>query len=487
MVYGHTPVPEAEWLNRTINVDTGCVFGGKLTALRYPELELVSIEAARTYSEPVKPLVPRPPSGRTAQQEHDDLLDMEDVSGERIISTRLRPNIKIRAENAVAALEAMSRFAVDPRWLIYLPPTMSPSETSRRPGLLEHPDEAFSYYRQQGVEQVVCQEKHMGSRAIVVVCRDAEAVRGRFGLDGGDSGSVGICYTRTGRRFFDRGELEAELLDRVRKAADGAGLWDELETSWLCLDCELMPWSVKAQELLKRQYAAVGAAAMAASAEAIAVLEQAAARGAEVGELLDRERGRRDRVRRFRDAYRHYCWPVAALTDLKLAPFHLLASEGAVHFDKDHRWHMETLRRLCAADEELLLATSHRVVELADEGSRSAAEDWWQERTSRGGEGMVVKPYDFVARGKRGILQPALKCRGREYLRIIYGPEYTAAGNLERLRKRGLSRKRSLAIRELALGLEALERFVRREPLRRVHECVFGVLALESEPVDPRL
>lgn len=100
---------------------------------------------------------------------------------------------------------------------------------------------------------------------------------------------------------------------------------------------------------------------------------------------------------------------------------------------------------------------------------------------------MVVKPADFIAKGRRGIVQPAVKCRGREYLRIIYGPDYTAPEHLDRLRSRGLGAKRSLALREFALGIEALERFVRQEPLRRVHECVFGVLALESEPVDPRL
>jgi len=100
---------------------------------------------------------------------------------------------------------------------------------------------------------------------------------------------------------------------------------------------------------------------------------------------------------------------------------------------------------------------------------------------------MVVKPLAFVARGRRGLLQPAVKCRGPEYLRIIYGPEYDAPANLERLRSRGLSAKRSLALREFALGIEGLERFVRGEPLRRVHECVFAVLGLESEPVDPRL
>ena len=100
---------------------------------------------------------------------------------------------------------------------------------------------------------------------------------------------------------------------------------------------------------------------------------------------------------------------------------------------------------------------------------------------------MVVKPLDFVAKGKRGLLQPAVKCRGREYLRIIYGPEYTAPEHLGRLRQRHVGKKRSLALREFALGIEALDRFVRREPLRHVHECVFGILALESEPVDPRL
>ncbi|MBW8726910.1 MAG: hypothetical protein JF625_17410 [Inquilinus limosus] len=107
--------------------------------------------------------------------------------------------------------------------------------------------------------------------------------------------------------------------------------------------------------------------------------------------------------------------------------------------------------------------------------------------TAAGGEGMVVKPRDFTARGPKGLVQPAVKVRGREYLRIIYGPEYDLPENLVRLRERKLGGKRNLALREFALGHEALRRFVAREPLRRVHECVFGVLALESEPIDPRL
>ncbi len=490
VVYGHTPVPEPEWLNRTICIDTGCVFGGRLTALRYPERELVSVPATATYYQPAKPFLPPEAQAPalTAQQVHDDLLDMEDVSGKRIIKTRLGGNVTIREENATAALELMSRFAVDPKWIIYLPPTMSPSETTTQPGLLEHPAEAFAYFRGQGVPKVVCEEKHMGSRAVVVVCRDEEAARKRFGVaDGG----TGICFTRTGRRFFSESALESGLLARVRVAFDATDLWRKLETDWACLDCELMPWSVKAQELLRSQYAAVGSAATPAFAAAMSALATAAERGGDVAagvsRLLERTRERADAIRRYVEAYRRYCWEVTSLSDLKLAPFHLMATEGRVHVDRDHAWHMALIADLCAADEGLLRATPWRTVDLTDAASESEAIAWWKGLTGGGGEGMVVKPLAFIAPGSRGLVQPAVKCRGAEYLRIIYGPEYLAPENLERLRARGLSAKRGLALREFALGVEALERFVRREPLRRVHECVFGVLALESEPVDPRL
>jgi protein phosphatase len=486
VVYGHTPVPRPEWLNGTINIDTGCAFGGALTALRYPERELVSVLAAREYAVPARPFLPveEPAARLSAQQEQDELLDVEDVLGKRLVATRLHGNLTIREENASAALEVMSRFAANPKWLIYLPPTMSPSETAQQPGLLEHPAEAFAYYRREGVESVICEEKHMGSRAVVVVCRDEDAARRRFGVAGEGRG---IVYTRTGRRFFDDAALEAELLAVLSTALESAGLWDELATDWVCLDGELLPWSAKAQELLRQQYAAVGAAATMALEATVGALREAAAWNDDAAPLLARHEERAAMVGAYVDAYRRYCWPVESLADLKLAPFHLLASEGAVHVERDHVWHMETLARLCHAAPQLLLATPYRVVSLDDRQAETEDVRWWEELTGRGGEGMVVKPLTFIARGRRGLVQPAVKCRGREYLRIIYGPEYTAPEHLERLRTRALGAKRSLALREFALGIEALERFVRYEPLRRVHECVFGVLALESEPVDPRL
>lgn len=489
VVYGHTPVPEPEWLNRTVNVDTGCVFGGRLTALRHPENAFVSIPAKATYCEPARPFLAAdqqaPPL--SAQQLYDDVLDAEDVLGKRIISTRLRGNVTVREENATAALEVMSRFAADPKWLIYLPPTMSPAETTREAGLLEHPAEAFAYYRSQGCPHVVCEEKHMGSRAVVIASQDEEAARKRFGVVGGETG---IVYTRTGRRFFNEPGLERKFLERFRAALGSSGFWETFDTSWAVFDCELMPWSAKAAELLRKQYAAVGAAGRAALPQVVTALEQAASRCAGTEQLeqaLSAYRGRSANVDKFVTAYRQYCWTVASLEDLKLAPFHLLASEGRVHVNQPHVWHMDTLAAVCAADPQLLLATPYRVVDVTDPSSIAEGIRWWTELTERGGEGMVVKPHEFVFQGAQGLAQPAVKCRGREYLRIIYGPDYSEPDNLARLRSRGLGHKRSLALREFALGIEGLERFVRREPLRRVHECAFGVLALESEGVDPRL
>jgi protein phosphatase len=485
VVHGHTPVAEPEWLNRTINIDTGCVFGGRLTALRYPERETVSVPAHSTYYEPARPLVPdeEKAPGLTAQQALDDILDLEDVTGKRFISTRLHRDVTIREENAAAALEVMSRFAVNPRWLIYLPPTMSPSETSSLPDLLEHPREAFAYFQREGVPRVVCEEKHMGSRAVIVLCRDEQAALRRFGIEGE---GIGTVYTRTGRAFFDPA-LQAAFLERAATAMERAGLWERLETDWVVLDTEIMPWSAKAQDLLKGQYAPAGAAGRAALGEALTLLDQAAGRGLDTATIQSDLDRRREAVVCYIEAYGRYCWPVTSIDDLRVAPFHILAGETGVQTDRDHLWHLSIAAALHDADERLFVATRYLAVNLTDAASMESGIAWWEGLTESGGEGMVVKPLEFIVRGKKGLVQPALKCRGREYLRIIYGPEYTFPDHLDRLRRRNVGTKRSLAAREFALGVEGLERFVRKEPLRRVHECAFGVLALESEPVDPRL
>jgi protein phosphatase len=481
VVYGHTPVPEPEWINNTICVDTGCVFGGSLTALRYPERELVSVRAKATYYEPAKPFLDEPaaPTGGTRP---DEQLDIEDVLGKRGIQTRLMGRLTIPEGNAAAALEVMSRFAVDPRWLLYLPPTMAPSATSAREGLLEHPDEAFNEYRREGVPQVICEEKHMGSRAVILVCRDASVASERFRIEGD-----GHVLTRTGRSFFSADGMEAAFLAGMRSAIEETGLWDELDAGWVLLDAEITPWSLKAEELLRTQYAAVGAAASAALDARVATASRAVERGIDVDDVLARARTQRTDVDGFIAAYRRYCWRVIGLDDVRVAPFQVLAAGSAVLLEREHPWHMGVAERLAAAAPGFVQPTRNLVVDVTDPEQTAAAVAWWEALTANGGEGMVVKPVTPVVRGTRGPVQPGIKVRGREYLRIIYGPDYTTPEHLHRLRQRGLGRKRSLAAREFALGVEAVERVARGEPLHRVHECVFGVLALESEPVDPRL
>lgn len=481
VVHGHTPVVESNWVNGTLCIDTGCCFGGKLTALRYPEMDLVSVPALRTYYEPIRPIGAPPVA---TGEVHVRQLNLADVMGKQVIDTRDLGAVIVREENAAGALEVMSRYAVDPRWLIHLPPTMSPPETSQQEGWLERPEEALAYYSTKGVASVVLEEKHMGSRALMMLARTNEVAERRFGIA---DGSRGIIVTRTGRRFFNDADLEAAALHRLDEAMVGSGLWDELATDWVLWDAEIMPWSMKAGALVHDQYAPVGAAAIAGLGALDAALAAARARGVPVDDLAAATTDRLSDARRYRDAYNRYVAPFGGIADLRIAPFHLLATEGAVHADQDNLWHMTQAHRLAAVDPALLVATRYRQVDLGDPQQIADAVTWWEELTAAGGEGMVVKPLSFIARGKKGLLQPAIKCRGREYLRIIYGPDYDRPENLDRLKKRGLGQKRAMAIREFALGLEALRRFVEHAPLTRVHQCVFGVLAMETEPVDPRL
>jgi len=491
VVYGHIPSPEAQVLNNTACIDTGCVFGGSLSAYRYPEKEIVQVKAKQIYYASVKPFLDKTSA-------NDDMLNIDDVLGQKFLNTRLRRSIKINAENSCAALELMSRFAADPHWLIYLPPTMSPCETSALDGFLEYPTEAFDYYKTHGIGKVVCEQKHMGSRAVIVLCKDRETAAKRFGVS---DNSFGIIYTRTGRHFFDDTETENTILTRLQNVLSASFFWKDFDTGWVCIDAELMPWSAKAQALLKEQYAPVGRAgrnglAMAANAirnaakalgEKRTDAELDGEESVDLNQLLEKYTKREEALSLYTDSYRRYCWEVNSIDDYRIAPFHILATEGKTWNTENHISHMEYIAKYMTGTDPVFIATNHLVVDLLDENSVAAGVKWWEELTGSGGEGMVVKPFDFIAAKGAEILQPAVKCRGCEYLRIIYGPEYLLKGNLERLKKRSLGKKRNLALNEFALGMESLERFTKNEPLYRVHECVFGVLALESEPVDPRL
>ncbi|MDE6657010.1 MAG: polynucleotide kinase-phosphatase, partial [Oscillospiraceae bacterium] len=478
IIYGHVAQKEVQALNGTYCIDTGCVFGGKLTAYRYPEREFVSVNALQVYCESVKPL--------ESKQDDilDDMLKFNDYQGKLYLQTDFIANILIQENQLVAALEVMSRFAADPHWLIYLPPTMSPCATSNLDDYLEYPLEAFDYYQKKGVKNLICEQKHMGSRAVIIICRNADVAKNRFGIS---DGTRGIIYTRTGRRFFDKLEIEIELLNRLDDVLNKTNFWEDFATDWVCLDTELMPWSEKAQSLLKNQYAPVGNAGKQALASVLEVLEQVKNRTGQGAELIKQHQEKYHAIEKYNNAYREYCWKVETIQDFRIAPFHILAVEGNVFSEQTHRWHMEQIKKYMTGIDNIFMATPYLYVDLQDNSSIEHAVAWWLDLTSHGGEGMVVKPEYFVSKRESELLQPAVKCRGREYLRIIYGAEYLNPEYLARLKKRSLNKKRSLALKEFSLGMEALHRFVNKEPLYKVHECVFGVLAFESEPVDPRL
>ena len=492
VVYGHVAGRKARMLNNTCCIDTGCVFGGKLTAYRYPERELVSVDAKERYYEPIKPL------DEESDKDMGDMLTVGDFNRKLHITTELMPAIDIHENNAAAALEIMSRYAADPHWLIYLPPTMSPCETSGLDGYLEHPLQAFDYYKNNGIRHVVCEKKHMGSRAVIVLCRTPDAAKARFGID---DGTRGIIYTRTGRRFFEDLQTEQILLDRLDAVLTKTRFWEDFETDWVCIDAELMHWSEKAQGLIRSQYEPTGNAGMNSLTEAVETLKRACERkniAFDVSEItsgqnvdpqsiLARYQAKREDMERYIRAYREYCWTVKSADDFRIAPFHLLACEGRVFSEEKHVWHMETIRKYMTGVDPVFMETPYIFLDTEDADSVARGVDWWLRLTESGGEGMVVKPETFTAKQGERLLQPAVKCRGREYLRIIYGAEYLEPDHLTRLKVRSLSRKRALALKEFALGMESLKRFVQRQPLYRVHECVFGVLASESEPVDPRL
>lgn len=480
VVFGHTPMAEAEWLNHTMCIDTGCVFGGKLTALRWPERETVSVPAKRQYAVPAKPL----DAGQslTAQQDHDKLLYFDDYATKMRIETRFKSTIQIPEENSLAALEVMSRFAVDPRWLIYLPPTMAACPTATEGPFLERPEQAMDHYASRGVTDLVVEEKHMGSRALLVVTQSADAAKARFGVE---DGKTGVIFTRTGRPFFKDEQMEAAVVERVSAAMSASGLWKQFGSDWVLLDAELMPWSAKAQDLLKRQYLPTVSAAEQSAAALLGALGSKA-ESEELEQLRAKAEVRLSNARLMSKTIDGYCWDADNIDDYRVAPFHILASEGSVHVDQPHTWHMETIQGLAKSD-PILQPTGWKRIDLSDMKQRETVAEWWLAHTAQGGEGLVFKPNAFIVRGEKGLIQPAMKVRGRDYLRIIYGPDYDLPENIERLRQRGLGRKFSLAEREFKLGFEALHRFVEGMPLSKVHECALAVLALESEPVDPRL
>lgn len=471
ILWGHDPKPQPLQINHTLNIDQGVVFGGRLTAIRYPEMDLVSVKAKQDYANvPDNPLREWE-SKRLAPPNIRKFIDGFAVSTEQ------NRHIAIAADGVKSALDDLSHFTVPIEEIPYIPPTMSPTpKPSRLVGYLEHPLEAFEYYQANGINKMVVEKKHMGSRGILFLFKNKQVAKEYVGRE-----TLGTIYTRTGRPFFqkDLGERILEMLNR-----DLSWYFEKYNTNFVLLDAEILPWNLKAKDLILNQYAHVGEMALLDRKKIKQMLEKAIENGKDVTEWIQETKVELVEAEIFNEVYQNYCWETEGIEGIQIAPFHTLAHSNQSFFDQPHVWHMEKNREFSRLS-SLFIETEYLVV--GDEASMEAAIKWWEEMTENGHEGFVVKPENFVARHKGKLLQPAIKVRGRKYLHIIYGIDYLKPENLVRLKQRNAGKKQRNALKEFCLGLEAVQRFVERESLERVHECVLGVLALEAEPIDPRL
>lgn len=470
IIWGHDPKPQPLVINNTINIDQGVVFGGKLTALRYPETEFVSVKAAKDYSgDTDNPLI-------EWEKKRFDPPNIERFINGFEVQTDCLGVIKVQQNNVKAAIDTVSHYTVPIEQLVYIPPTMSPTpDVSALPDYLEHPREAINYYRNHGIEKMVAQKKHMGSRAILLLFKSREAAEKAVG-----SSIEGVIYTRSGRRFFDQ-ETESKVVGKLVHELFEKNYFEKHSTDYVLLDAEIMPWNLKAKELIRSQYAHVSENAI---LDRSCLLKKMSDSDIDVNGWLSEYEAKLMNAKVFKEVFQKYCWNIDGLEEIQIAPFHVLAHSGETFFDKPHTWHMEMNRKFSEGS-SLFVETESKVIENTEDEAEVIA--WWEQMTEDGHEGIVIKPEDFIPRYKGRLIQPAIKVRGRKYLNIIYGMDYLHPENIARLKKRNTGKKQKNALKEFALGLEGIKRFVERDSMERVHECVLAVLAMESDPVDPRL
>lgn len=473
IVWGHDPKPKPLIMNNTVNIDQGVVFGGALTAYRYPEREFVSVQAEKDYSEgKSNPLM------ELKKKRLNPPNIAKFLNGYSVL-TETFGEIKIPKEYAIPSIDLVSHFTVPIEEMIYIPPTMSPTpKPSALDDYLEHPKEAIDYYRSMGIERMVAEKKHMGSRGILFLFKDKDAGFKYVGRE-----TLGVIYTRTGRKFFDE-ETEAKILSKINKALTSKDYFHQYGTEFVLLDAEIMPWNLKAKELISSLYAHVSENAILDRRLLKSKIERAVGQNEELVKWLEEYKDKLANAHVFKEVFQKYCWEINEIDEIQIAPFHLLAHSNETFFHKPHTWHMEKNKEFASMD-NLFIETEYMVIE--DEASEKEVINWWNTITKDGHEGIVIKPEPFIAKSKGKLVQPAIKVRGRKYLHIIYGMDYLDQENLNRLKKRNVGKKQKLALREFALGIEGIQRFVNGESIERVHECVLGTLSMESDRVDPRL
>lgn len=414
-------------------------------------------------------------------------FDITDVVANKDLVTSISQDvIKVPIKSTISTLELMSRYAIDKEKIIYIPPTMSPVDTSNE-NYLEHISSAFEYFKKRGIDQVVCESKHMGSRGILVVTRDSTISEKLF-----NTTDTVWCYTRTGRQMFTK-EQQEYLFPKIHEILTKSGIF--FEHKWVILDSEVLPWNLKGeQHLIKNQYGNVGSSGYSALENSYDIvkshydnLENSSTEIIESVKSLQMDLiDKQNCLTRYNNVYTNYVWDIKDFTAIKIAPFHIFTS-GNLNFNITHEQHLELIDNIIKYDTyNIFNKTTLISVDLNNDFQVQYAIKEWEDYTGKGYEGFVVKPKKFLTfDSDHRPIQPAIKVRGRDYLYLIYGTEYTR--ELDKLRKRPVKRKRASAIREFMLGLQGLLMFQQTGNIYETHKYVTAVLSIDSEPLDIRL
>ncbi len=480
VVYGHTPVPEPIWQKNTVNIDTGCVFGGKLTALRYPERQIVSVNPPETYSQPLRPLHWN--NQFTQVEKIDPSISIDLVGSRALVSTRHGYHLSLQEHQVATVMQLLTLESVPAKWLIYLPATISPPTSSNLPGTLEHPAQAFDYYRKKNLIQVAAWACPVGTRVVVVLCRNDAVAQKRFHFVGD---SLGTVYTRTGRPFFKEKDENQHLIQKLVKGMELAEVWDTLKTDWLCFEAIISPLSQFAIDFESEIYSPVVGAGHDFLNLASEKLQKAAERGIGVLETQPWIENQRAALEAFLVTSHHMHGDHSRKMTIHLT--RLIATEGAVHLEKPMLLQQEMLKLIATAAPNTLFVIERRLIDLDSDTQMRETSAWWESLNDQPMEGIVFEPNQIVNEKGVELMQAMIKVRTREYLRLLYGPSYDAPESLAVWRERNLRLKRETAVREYSLGVEAISRFVERQSWEQVYQCIFALLGLEIMGNDIRL
>lgn len=386
--------------------------------------------------------------------------------------------LHISARDVRSAIDAISFKLLPMNVLPFIPSTISPCRASELEDFLEHPIKAFEEYKKMGAKTLIGELKHMGSRATILAFESEDKA-----IHYTNQPKTTIIYSRNGLPFF-KGSDDEFICDKIQHLLKSNNYYKKHNTGFVLMDVEILPWNAKGSGLLTNQYLPVLDSSKSLNNKLLGNLE--GIKGLE--HIVKEVNNNLINIDKYKEQLENYCWD-ADITNIKIAPFHLLAHEGKTYFDKTHEWHLNHFNELIdIPSNDLFEKTPYVLVDLDDEDSIKKAVDFWLDVTAKGYEGVMFKTETFIEKNDEGeTILPMMKVRGKDYLRIIYGINYNDDKYIHQLRYRNVSKKRFLHYKQTALAVESVKLFANGESFDKWHDYVFANLCLGNVVTDHRL